>query len=43
MISYGRHKLDAKDIKEVLKVLKSEWITQGNKIREFETKLNKKF
>ena len=43
MISYGRHKLDTKDIKEVLKVLKSEWITQGNKIREFEAKLNEKF
>ncbi len=39
MIPYGRHYIDSKDIKEVVRVLKSGRITQGAKIREFEEKL----
>ena len=40
-IPYGRQWIDSKDIKEVVKVLKSNWITQGPKIREFESALCK--
>ncbi|MDP3883024.1 MAG: UDP-4-amino-4,6-dideoxy-N-acetyl-beta-L-altrosamine transaminase [Candidatus Staskawiczbacteria bacterium] len=36
IIPYSRQWLDSKDIKEVVKVLKSDWITQGPKIEEFE-------
>ena len=36
MINYGKQNLDSKDINEVIKVLKTDFITQGNKIREFE-------
>lgn len=36
MIPYGRQYLDKKDIDSVLGVLKSDWITQGPKIAEFE-------
>ena len=35
-IPYGHQWIDNKDIKEVVKVLKSEWITQGPKVEEFE-------
>lgn len=35
-IPYGRQWLDGNDIVEVCKVLKSDWITQGPKIKEFE-------
>jgi len=38
-IPYGRHYIDSDDIKEVTKVLRSDWITQGPKIEEFEEKL----
>jgi UDP-4-amino-4,6-dideoxy-N-acetyl-beta-L-altrosamine transaminase len=40
-IPYGRQFIDEDDIKEVVKVLKSPWITQGPKIREFEEALCK--
>ena len=40
-IPYGRQFIDEDDIKEVVKVLKSPWITQGTKIREFEEALCK--
>jgi len=43
LINYGKQSLDFKDIKEVIKVLKTDFITQGNKINEFEKKLTKKF
>ena len=43
MINYGRHKVDLKDIKEVIKVLKSDFLTTGPKVEEFENKLIKKF
>jgi len=41
-IPYGRQYIDEEDIKAVLEVLKSDFITQGPKIGEFEEKLAKK-
>lgn len=38
-IPYGRHSIDDDDINEVIKVLKSDWITTGPKIKEFEDEL----
>jgi len=35
-IPYGLHSIDDKDVEEVVKVLKSDWITTGPKIKEFE-------
>lgn len=35
-IPYGRHNIDESDIEEVVRVLRSEWITQGPKIAVFE-------
>ena len=43
MINYGKQNLDSKDINEVIKVLKTDFITQGSKIKEFEDILKKKF
>ena len=43
MISYGKHKIDSKDIREVSKVLKSDFLTSGPKVEQFEKKLIKKF
>ena len=43
MIAYSRHNIDNTDIKEVVKVLKSESITQGKTIEKFEKKLCQKF
>jgi UDP-4-amino-4,6-dideoxy-N-acetyl-beta-L-altrosamine transaminase len=39
MIPYGRQYIDNEDISEVIKVLKSDYITQGPKVKEFEEKL----
>lgn len=36
LIPYGHQWIDNNDIKEVIKVLKSDWLTQGPKIEEFE-------
>ena len=36
IIPYGHQWIDEKDINEVVKVLKSDWITQGPKVKEFE-------
>jgi len=36
IISYGHQWIDKEDIKEVVKVLKSDWLTQGPKVKEFE-------
>jgi len=36
IISYGHQWIDEKDIKEVVKVLRTNWITQGPKVEEFE-------
>jgi len=40
-IPYGRQSIDKGDIREVVKVLRSNWITQGPKIQEFENALTK--
>jgi UDP-4-amino-4,6-dideoxy-N-acetyl-beta-L-altrosamine transaminase len=40
-IPYAHHWIDESDIREVIKVLKSDWITQGPKIKEFEKALCK--
>src|SRR3989338_10627417 len=39
MIPYGPPSLNKNDLKAVVKVLKSDWLTQGPKILEFEKKL----
>jgi len=36
IIPYGHQWIDNKDIEEVVKVLRTDWITQGPKVREFE-------
>lgn len=41
MIPYGHQFIDSQDIKEVVKVLKSDWLTQGPKILEFEKALTR--
>jgi len=41
MIPYGHQTIDQDDIKAVLEVLKSDWLTQGPKVLEFEKKLTK--
>ncbi|MCD6318368.1 UDP-4-amino-4,6-dideoxy-N-acetyl-beta-L-altrosamine transaminase [Candidatus Aerophobetes bacterium] len=38
-LPYGHHWIDDEDIKEVVKVLKGDWITQGQKVKEFEKAL----
>src|SRR3989338_248030 len=38
-IPYARQSIDAKDIKAVTSVLKSDYITQGPKVNEFEKKV----
>jgi dTDP-4-amino-4,6-dideoxygalactose transaminase len=43
VINYGRHFIDSSDIGTVLKSLKSENITQGSQILNFENELSKKF
>ena len=43
MINYGKHFIDKDDIKSVISVLKSNFLTQGPKIQEFEGALKKKF
>ena len=39
MIPYGHQSIDESDIDAVIRVLKSDWLTQGPKIDEFEKKL----
>lgn len=41
MIPYGHQSINQNDINEVVKVLKSDWLTQGPKILEFEKSLAK--
>lgn len=36
LLPYGRHYIDEDDVQAVLRVLRSEWITQGPKVPEFE-------
>jgi len=35
-IPYGLHSIDEEDIQEVIKTLKSDWLTTGPKVNEFE-------
>ena len=42
MISYGKQNIDNRDIKGVIKVLKSEYLTQGPIVKIFEKKIAKK-
>tara|TARA_B100000795_G_C22802905_1_gene442926 strand:+ start:3557 stop:4696 length:1140 start_codon:yes stop_codon:yes gene_type:complete len=42
MISYGRQNIDKEDIKSVVKVLKSDFLTQGPIVKKFESRLEKK-
>ena len=39
MINYGKHYIDKNDINSVIKVLKSDFLTQGPNIKLFENKL----
>ena len=41
MLKYSKQFIDQKDIDEVTKVLKSDYLTQGPKIEEFEKKISK--
>ena len=41
MISYGRQHIDKDDIKNVIKTLQSNYLTQGPKVKQFEDKLCK--
>jgi perosamine synthetase len=41
--SYGKQSIDDDDIRSVVEVLKSDWLTQGPKIGEFEKALCEKF
>jgi UDP-4-amino-4,6-dideoxy-N-acetyl-beta-L-altrosamine transaminase len=41
MINYGKHFIDNQDKKEVLAALKSNWLTQGPKVKIFEDNLSK--
>tara|TARA_A100000164_G_C21920321_1_gene780331 strand:- start:363 stop:1523 length:1161 start_codon:yes stop_codon:yes gene_type:complete len=43
MINYGKQYLDKKDISAVVSVLKSDWLTQGPKVKEFENSLKNFF
>jgi len=40
-IPYGHQSIDKGDIESVVKVLRSDWLTQGHKVDEFESKLAK--
>ena len=41
--NYNRHSIDKQDINEVIKILKSEFITQGKQNEIFKKLINKKF
>ncbi len=43
MINYGKQYIDKYDIKNVVQTLKSNFLTQGPKVKEFENNLKKKF
>ena len=43
MINYGKHFIDKNDINSVIKALKSNFLTQGPKIQEFENNLKSYF
>ena len=41
MINYSRQNVNLKDVKSVVKTLKSPWLTSGPKIEEFQKKISK--
>ena len=41
LIPYGKQNIDESDIEAVIKVLKSDTITQGSKVIEFEKQISK--
>lgn len=41
MIPYGHQSIDKKDLEAVIKILRSDWLTQGPKVLEFERSLAK--
>ena len=43
MISYGKQSIDNDDIKNVIKVLKSDYLTQGPTVKKFENSLGRYF
>ena len=43
VINYGRHFIDRQDISSVVKVLKGDFLTQGNFVKHFESSLNNYF
>ena len=43
MLNYARQHIDSKDVKAILKVLKSNWLTQGPQIQKFENSLKTYF
>ncbi len=43
VFSYGKQTIDDSDLRSVAKTLKSDWLTQGPTVTEFEKKLNEKF
>ena len=43
MINYGKQHIDNADIKEVTRVLRSDYLTQGPIVKKFEEELSKKF
>ena len=42
MIPYGRQSISDEDIEYVIEALKSDWLTQGPKVKDFENELLKK-
>ena len=43
MLNYGKQNINQNDIKSIKKTLKSNFLTQGPKVEEFENLINKKF
>ena len=43
MLNYGKQYIDTDDVKAVLSVLKSDWLTQGPHVKKFENSLKKYF
>src|SRR3989344_4995203 len=41
VIPYGRQSIDNDDVKAVVKVLRSDWLTQGPAVKQFESSLTK--
>ena len=42
IIPYGKQRIDSKDIRTINKVLKSDFLTQGPMVKEFEKQLKRK-